>query len=70
MSLVRSALWRDLRACLPPQSHLVTCQEKDSYLAMDRLSTIAWFLLGGMAFSEACGVAVQSILTVGGIEDT
>lgn len=48
----------------------ITGQEKDSYLAMDRLSTIAWFLLGGMAFSEACGVAVQSILTVGGIEDT
>jgi MscS family membrane protein len=34
---------------------------------MDRLSSVGLLVLGGMAFAEACGVAVQSILTVGGI---
>jgi len=41
--------------------------DRERYLTMDRLSSIGLLLLGGMAFAEACGVAVQSILTVGGI---
>lgn len=41
--------------------------ERERYLTMDRLSSMGLFVLGGMAFAEACGVAVQSILTVGGI---
>lgn len=45
----------------------MTNQERERYLTMDRLSSVGLFVLGGMAFAEACGVAVQSILTVGGI---
>lgn len=41
--------------------------ERERYLTMDRLSSVGLFVLGAMAFAEACGVAVQSILTVGGI---
>lgn len=44
--------------------------DRERYLTMDRLSSIGLLLLGGMAFAEACGVAVQSILTVGGIGGT
>lgn len=45
----------------------ITNPERERYLIMDRLSSIGLFVLGGMALAEACGVAVQSILTVGGI---
>lgn len=45
----------------------LTNPERQRYLTMDRLSSIGLFVLGGMTFAEACGVAVQSILTVGGI---
>ena len=48
----------------------MTNQERERYLTMDRLSSIGLFVLGGMAFAGACGVAVQSILTVGGIGGT
>jgi hypothetical protein len=41
--------------------------ERERYLTMDRLSSIGLLVLGGMAFAESCGVAVQSVLTVGGI---
>lgn len=41
--------------------------DRDKFLALDKLSSIGLFVLGGMALAEACGVAVQSILTVGGI---
>jgi len=41
--------------------------DRERYLTMDRLSSIALLLLGSMAFAESCGVAVQSVLTVGGI---
>jgi hypothetical protein len=34
---------------------------------MDRISSIGLLVLGAMTFAEACGVAVQSVLTVGGI---
>lgn len=41
--------------------------ERERYLTMDRISSIGLLVLGGMAFAESCGVAVQSVLTVGGI---
>ncbi|KAK6918345.1 Mechanosensitive ion channel MscS [Dillenia turbinata] len=41
--------------------------ERDKLLALDKFSTVGMFVIGVMALAEACGVAVQSILTVGGI---
>lgn len=41
--------------------------DREKILALDRLSSVGLFVLGGMALAEACGVAVQSVLTVGGI---
>ncbi|MFS7889613.1 putative mechanosensitive ion channel MscS [Helianthus anomalus] len=36
-------------------------------LTLDKFSYVGLFVLDGMALAEACGVAMQSILTVGGI---
>ncbi|KAL5572917.1 hypothetical protein UlMin_022514 [Ulmus minor] len=41
--------------------------DRDKLLALDKISSVGLFVIGIMAFAEACGVAVQSILTVGGI---
>lgn len=41
--------------------------DRDKLLTLDKLSSVGLFVLGGMTLAEACGVAVQSILTVGGI---
>ncbi|MQL70737.1 hypothetical protein Taro_003055 [Colocasia esculenta] len=41
--------------------------DRDKLLALDKLSSVGLIILGIMALAEACGVAVQSILTVGGI---
>lgn len=41
--------------------------DKERYLTMDRISSMGLLVLGCMAVAEACGMAVQSILTVGGI---
>uniref|UniRef100_A0A251S591 Putative mechanosensitive ion channel protein n=1 Tax=Helianthus annuus TaxID=4232 RepID=A0A251S591_HELAN len=41
--------------------------DRDKLLTLDKFSSVGLFVLGGMALAEACGVAVQSILTVGGI---
>lgn len=41
--------------------------DRERLLALDKLSSIGLFVIGIMALAEACGVAVQSILTVGGI---
>ncbi|XP_042497590.1 mechanosensitive ion channel protein 1, mitochondrial-like [Macadamia integrifolia] len=41
--------------------------DREKLLTLDNLSSVGLFVLGMMAFAEACGVAVQSILTVGGI---
>lgn len=41
--------------------------ERDKLLTLEKLSSIGLIVLGVMALAEACGVAVQSILTVGGI---
>jgi hypothetical protein len=40
---------------------------QDRYAAAERLSTVALVVLGSMSVAETTGVAVQSILTVGGI---
>lgn len=40
---------------------------RDQLLTMDKISTIGLFVVGSMALAEACGVAMQSVLTVGGI---
>ena len=41
--------------------------DRDKLLALDKISTVGLFVIGMMALAEACGVAVQSIITVGGI---
>lgn len=41
--------------------------DRDKLLVIDKISSVGLFSLGLMALAEACGVAVQSILTVGGI---
>ncbi|KAF2315278.1 hypothetical protein GH714_038677 [Hevea brasiliensis] len=41
--------------------------DKERMLTLDKVSSIGLFVIGLMALAEACGVAVQSILTVGGI---
>lgn len=41
--------------------------DRDKLLTIDKVSSVGLFVLGVMALAEACGVAVQSILTVGGI---
>nr|WGO49552.1 mechanosensitive ion channel protein B074543 [Torenia fournieri] len=40
---------------------------RDKLLALDKISSVGLFAVGALALSEACGVAVQSFLTVGGI---
>lgn len=41
--------------------------DREKLITLDRVSSVGLFVLGLMALAEACGVAVQSILTVGGI---
>ncbi|KAK7389914.1 hypothetical protein VNO78_25211 [Psophocarpus tetragonolobus] len=41
--------------------------DREKVLALDKISSIGLFVIGIMALAEACGVAVQSIVTVGGI---
>ncbi|KAJ4837180.1 U2 snRNP complex subunit msl1 [Turnera subulata] len=41
--------------------------DREKMVALDKISSVGLFVIGTMAFAEACGVAVQSILTVGGI---
>ena len=41
--------------------------DRERVLTVDRISSIGLFAIGVMAFAEACGLAVQSILTVGGV---
>ncbi|XVF33279.1 hypothetical protein REPUB_Repub17cG0155200 [Reevesia pubescens] len=44
--------------------------DREKLLTMDKFSSVGLFVIGLMALAEACGVAVQSILTVGGIGGT
>lgn len=41
--------------------------DRERLQALDKMSSIGLFVIGLMALAEACGVAVQSVLTVGGI---
>ncbi|XP_061968647.1 mechanosensitive ion channel protein 1, mitochondrial-like isoform X2 [Populus nigra] len=41
--------------------------DQEKLLTLDRVSSVGLFVIGLMALAEACGVAVQSFLTVGGI---
>lgn len=41
--------------------------DRGKLLTMDKVSSVGLFAIGLMALAEACGVAVQSILTVGGV---
>ncbi|KAK4268820.1 hypothetical protein QN277_022054 [Acacia crassicarpa] len=41
--------------------------DRDKLIALDKISSVGLFVIGIMALAEACGVAVQSIITVGGI---
>lgn len=41
--------------------------DREKLLTLDKVSSVGLFVLGLMASAEAFGVAVQSILTVGGI---
>ena len=41
--------------------------DREKLLALDNISSVGLFVIGIMALAEVCGVAVQSILTVGGI---
>ncbi|XP_024032192.1 mechanosensitive ion channel protein 1, mitochondrial [Morus notabilis] len=41
--------------------------DREKLLALDKISSVGLIVIGIMALAEACGVAVQSILTVGGI---
>ncbi|XP_058077130.1 mechanosensitive ion channel protein 1, mitochondrial-like isoform X2 [Magnolia sinica] len=45
----------------------ITGSDRERLLALDKLSSVGLLALGLMASAEASGVAVQSILTVGGI---
>lgn len=41
--------------------------DRDKLMTLEKVSSVGLLILGVMALAEACGVAVQSILTVGGI---
>lgn len=41
--------------------------DRERILTLDKMTSVGLFTIGVMALAEACGVAVQSILTVGGI---
>ncbi|KAK1326396.1 hypothetical protein QJS10_CPA01g02386 [Acorus calamus] len=45
----------------------IASPDRERLLAFDKISSVGLVVLGLMGFAEACGVAVQSILTVGGI---
>lgn len=48
-------------------AHDMSITNRERIVALDRSSSVGLFVLGLMALSEAYGVAVQSVLTVGGI---
>lgn len=41
--------------------------DRDKLMALEKVSSVGLLIIGVMALAEACGVAVQSVLTVGGI---
>lgn len=52
------------RALTAENLHLI---DRERLLTLDKISSVGLFAIGVMALAEASGVAVQSILTVGGI---
>ncbi|XP_073025665.1 mechanosensitive ion channel protein 1, mitochondrial-like [Primulina eburnea] len=41
--------------------------DRDKLVTLDKISSVGLLVVGLMALAEACGVAVQSVITVGGI---
>ncbi|XP_073123825.1 mechanosensitive ion channel protein 1, mitochondrial isoform X1 [Henckelia pumila] len=41
--------------------------DRDKLLTLDKISSVGLLVVGLMALAEACGVAVQSVITVGGV---
>jgi small-conductance mechanosensitive channel len=70
--VVLSVLWflhrwkRNVFSCLPAAQQIAGL-DREKFLTLDKISSVGLFVLGGMDLAEACGVAVQSILTIGGI---
>lgn len=52
------------RALAAKNLHLL---DQERLLTLNRVSSVGLLAIGVVAIAEACGVAVQSILTVGGI---
>jgi small-conductance mechanosensitive channel len=50
-----------------PAAQQIAGLDREKFLTLDKVSSVGLFVLGGMDLAEACGVVVQSILTVGGI---
>ena len=44
--------------------------DRETLLTLDKISSVGLFTIGLMALAEACGVAVQSVVTIGGIGGT
>lgn len=71
-AVVLSVLWFLHRWKTNVLSRALTSQswsivDRERMLTIDKVTSIGLFTIGLMALAEACGVAVQSILTVGGI---
>ncbi|CAM6093525.1 unnamed protein product [Calypogeia fissa] len=45
----------------------MTMNERDRYMALDQVTSLILLFIGALGLAEASGVAVQSLLTVGGI---
>lgn len=41
--------------------------DRERFHALDKISSMGLFILGGMGIAETCGIAAHSILTVGGV---
>ncbi|CAI0437395.1 unnamed protein product [Linum tenue] len=59
--------WKTNLISLALASHSLAVADRDKWLTLDRVSSVGLFVIGLTAFAEASGVAVQSILTVGGV---
>lgn len=71
-AVIVSSLWFFHRWKTNVFTHALASQnivglDRERLLSLDKLSSVGLFVLGLMASAEACGVAVQSILTIGGI---
>ncbi|KAK1273445.1 hypothetical protein QJS04_geneDACA017349 [Acorus gramineus] len=62
-----SQLWKTNVFSHSLSNRSIASPDRERLLAFDKISSVGLVVLGLMGFAEACGVAVQSILTVGGI---